>query len=368
MQISLLQMLGQFSGMLQNHLFPAISEEAGPLSSKQEQLIQTLALLGLEGFVVSSRGLVGRPPSDRAAMARAFVAKAVYNFPHTRALIDRLNSDVVLRRLCGWETVAQVPEEWTFSRAFAEFAASQFPQRVHEALIAKTQGGRLIGHISRDSTAVEAREKPHVKPKADPAAVKPKLPRRKAGEPKHPDQMKRIERQASMTVDEMLADLPSRCDVGTKTNRERNKHVWIGFKLHLDVADGQIPITGILTSASVHDSQAAIPLGTITAQRVTSLYDLEDAAYDSDALRKHSVSLGHVPIIERVQRGDTPVKMLPHEASRFRERTTVERVFSRLKDEFGGTFVRVRGSVKVMAHLMFGVLALTVDQILRLQT
>jgi hypothetical protein len=98
MQISLLQMLGQFSGMLQNHLFPAISEEAGPLSSKQEQLIQTLALLGLEGFVVSSRGLVGRPPSDRAAMARAFVAKAVYNVPHTRALIDRLNSDFGARQ------------------------------------------------------------------------------------------------------------------------------------------------------------------------------------------------------------------------------------------------------------------------------
>ena len=60
--------------------------------------------------------------------------------------------------------------------------------------------------------------------------------------------------------------------------------------------------------------------------------------------------------------------MLPHEASRFRERTAIERVYSRLKDEFGGRFVRVRGHAKVMAHLMFGLLALTVDQILRLQT
>ena len=44
----------------------------------------------------------------------------------------------------------------------------------------------------------------------------------------------------------------------------------------------------------------------------------------------------------------------------------VERVNARLKDEFGGRNVRVRGASKVMAHLMFGVLALTVDQILKL--
>jgi hypothetical protein len=44
----------------------------------------------------------------------------------------------------------------------------------------------------------------------------------------------------------------------------------------------------------------------------------------------------------------------------------IERVYSRLKDEFGGRYIRVRGASKVMAHLMFGVLALTADQILRL--
>ena len=41
-------------------------------------------------------------------------------------------------------------------------------------------------------------------------------------------------------------------------------------------------------------------------------------------------------------------------------------VNGRLKDEFGASHLRVRGAVKVMAHLMFGVLALTVDQWLRM--
>jgi hypothetical protein len=37
-------------------------------------------------------------------------------------------------------------------------------------------------------------------------------------------------------------------------------------------------------------------------------------------------------------------------------------------DEFGGLCVRVRGHQKVMAHLMFVILALTVDQFMRFAT
>jgi len=384
--ISLNQLLGQFGAVLQNTLFPVFREVLGPLDSKKEQLIQTVVLLELERFVDSRRGSVGRPGHDRVAIARAFIAKVVYNLPHTRDLIDRLNNDEVLRRLCGWNSLSQIPAESSFSRVFAAFAKSEFPQRVHAALIEKTQKDRLIGHISRDSTAIEVREKaqpaPQTKVEAKPAAEKPKpgikkpkQPRRKKGEPTPLEQMKRIERQKTMTSEQMLADLPTCCDAGTKTNSKGRKSSWIGYKLHLDVADGQIPITSILTSASLHDSQAALPLATITATRVTNLYDLMDKGYDAEPIRAHSRSLGHVPIIERIQRsnnkdkyGQVPVKMLPHEASRFRERTTVERVYSRLKDEFGGNSVWVRGNAKVMAHLMFGVLALTVDQILRLQT
>ena len=45
-----------------------------------------------------------------------------------------------------------------------------------------------------------------------------------------------------------------------------------------------------------------------------------------------------------------------------------ERVNARLKDEFGGRVVRVRGHAKVLCHLMFGVLALTANQMLILVT
>jgi hypothetical protein len=45
-----------------------------------------------------------------------------------------------------------------------------------------------------------------------------------------------------------------------------------------------------------------------------------------------------------------------------------ERANARLKDDFGGRFVRVRGHSKVMSHLMFGLLALMAEQLMRLFT
>jgi hypothetical protein len=56
------------------------------------------------------------------------------------------------------------------------------------------------------------------------------------------------------------------------------------------------------------------------------------------------------------------------EKIRYNERTTVELVNGRLKDEFGGRMLRVKGSQKVMCHLMFGILALTADQLLKFVT
>ena len=39
-----------------------------------------------------------------------------------------------------------------------------------------------------------------------------------------------------------------------------------------------------------------------------------------------------------------------------------------LKDNFGGLFVRMRGPAKVFCHLMFGIVVVTVSQLLRLTT
>jgi hypothetical protein len=322
-------------------------------------------------------GLPGRPLLDRAALARAFVAKMVMKLPTTSMLIEHLGADKRSRRLCGWERPGQVPSEATFSRAFAEFATSELPTRVHEALIKRTHEDRLVGHISRDATAIEAREKPV-------QIAAPEMPKRKRGRPRKGEvvekEARRLERQAAMSLAEMVDDLPKHCAVGTKRNAKGHTTSWIGYKLHLDVADGDIPVSGLLSSASLRDSQAAIPLATLTAGRLTNLYDLMDSAYDAPEIKQQSRSLGHVPIIDKNPRAavgakaemeaETRARHRPGyklaEDVRYNERSAAERVNGRLKDDFGGRNVRVRGHAKVACHLMFGILALTCDQLLRL--
>ena len=138
-------------------------------------------------------------------------------------------------------------------------------------------------------------------------------PPRKRGRPRKDEQRPkpeptRLERQVTQNLGQMLADLPTACDLGCKKNSKGYKETWTGYKLHIDVANGQIPVSCVLTSASVHDSQVAIPLMTMTSARVSYLYDLM---------------------------------------------------------EFGARFLRVRGALKVKCHLMFGIVALAVDQIIR---
>jgi transposase len=163
---------------IQANLFPWLAEELGPLTEKHKQLITVLEVARIEAFVSTWSGLPGRPPHDRAALARAFVAKTVIGLPTTSMLIDRLAVDKRLRRLCGWERPGQVPSESTFSRAFAEFAESELPSRVHEALIKTTHAERLVGHISRDATAIEAREKPvKIEPPETPQRTAPRRAR-----------------------------------------------------------------------------------------------------------------------------------------------------------------------------------------------
>ena len=374
--MSLRETLSKYWYAFQQELFPRLEMEFGPFAGRYALLVAVIEFVRLEILLPSVSSSPGRPPQDRAALARAFIAKAVFDIPTTRALIERLRVDHTLHRLCGFSGACRLPSEATFSRGFAEFAASALVSRLHEALVRRTMKDHLVGHISRDATAIESREKPVPKAQA--------RPKRQRGRPRkgeeRPKELTRLQRQLTMTLPEMVDELPKACDVGVKKNAKGALETWVGYKLHVDAADGGVPVSCLLTSASLHDSQAAIALASLTAERVDNLYDLMDAAYDTDEIRALSRELGHKAIIAVNPRRSVERKeALKREAKarratgyvfpdqrRYNERSTVERVYGRLKDEFGGRQVRVRGHAKVLCHLMFGIVALTVSQLMRL--
>lgn len=349
---------------IQQELIPQLWQEVGALTPRLEKLIHIIEWVRIEEFVEVSWSGIGRPPHDRGALATAFVAKAVLGLATTAALIERLHMDRALRRICGFSLWKHLPAESSFSRAFAEFSQGKLAERVHEIFIQTQLGSTLIGHISRDGTAIEAREKPEKSAKPE-AKKKHKRGRPRQGETRETKQNV-IQQQMAQPLAEMVAALPKACDRGVKCNAQGYKNSWNGYKLHLDTADCGIPVSALLTSASVHDSQVAVPLSLMTAKRVTHLYDLMDAAYCSEALRAHSRRLGHVPLIDHNPRGGEKQPFAPHEAQRYQERTQAERTNGRLKDDFGGRHLRVKGHAKVMSHLMFGLLALSAEQWMRL--
>ena len=377
----LIATLSSYWDRIQATLFPQLEEELDLLTEKQQQLIAILELVRIEEFLPDYRGYEGRPQKTRSAIARSFVAKMVYNLDTTTHLMERLQTDKSLRRICGWESIRQLPSESTFSRAFADFASTQLPQQVHQALVKNLLKDELVLHNSRDSTAIEVREKAERKVEKEEKPAK-KKGRPKKGEERPAAEPTRIEKQKTMTLEEMLKDLPTACDKGAKKDSKSNTMYWTGYKLHLDTIDGGIPVSAIVTSASIHDSQVALPLAAITAKNIVNLYDLMDSAYDVPAIIEYTLSLGHVPLIDKNPRRDTELQKsiemeakarrtlnwAPAEETRYNARTTAERANSRLKDEFGASKVRVRGHAKVTCHLMFGVLVLAADQLMKFVT
>ena len=347
--------LGTLWNSIQSWLFPMLEDELGELDEQHREFVAVCELCDPQSHMDAYRWLGnGCPPNSRLAMCKAFIAKAVWDFPTTRDLIDAVRHRPTLRRLCGWETLKEVPSESTFSRAFAAFAEDELPQRIQEAMIVNRYGTKIAGHISRDGTAIHGREK---------AAKKTSTP---IAQPAQEAEPTRLQRQLQRSLDENLADLPRDCDWGTKKDSKGKKQAWRGFKLHLDAIDGDIPISWLVTSASVHDSQAAIPLAQMSAARVTSLYDLADAAYDAKEIRQMSERLGHVAIIDHNPRRGEKRQFTPSEAVRYRQRSSAERVNSHLHDNHGGRHVRVRSGVKVAAHLSFGLLVIAAEQLLKL--
>jgi hypothetical protein len=195
-----------------------------PLTAKLKQLVGILEIVRIEEHLPPEPSHQRRRKrQDRWFIARAFVAKAVYDLETTQQLIKALRLQPSLRRICGFARRTHIPSSATFSCAFAEFATLKWADTVHAALVHTYVGEQVVMHISRDATMIVAREKPVPTRKPEPAPKK-KRGRPKKGQPAPVPEPTRLQKQLDQTIEEALAELPYVCNVGTKTDSKGHKH------------------------------------------------------------------------------------------------------------------------------------------------
>lgn len=208
--------LSRIWGNIQHDLFPDLESRHGELSEEYKKLAAVLELARIEDFLphtITIRNSWGRLARDRAAIARAFIAKMVLKISYTKHLVRALQGDRQLRVLCGWDPHSRIPSEAKFSRAFKEFAAIGLAEKVHKSLVSEMYKDKIICHVVKDSMPLTVREKYNRKPGSS-------KERRQALNKQHRKEKKegnsRKQKQLSQDLHTMIKELPSQCDIGAK--------------------------------------------------------------------------------------------------------------------------------------------------------
>ncbi len=296
---------------------------------------------------------VGRIGYDLVSIFGILILKLHY---HQRTMKDTLlllEEHMNLRDILG---LAQVPSEASMSRLSKTVEGIVSIGALHERLTkVYTQGmQRVIGHLSIDSTIIEAREKPYRKSKEvqqQPAPPK-KRGRKPNGSPEHQEYLEQLaqEEQARLQYlaeppETSIAEVELRCSLTAKQNSKGKRQWFIGYKAHIAADEFGVPISFAVTGACVHDSKVAVPLLKMANQETEFLYILLDKGYISPAVNEYADMIERKVIIDRKgYKGVAPIPLEPAYAQRYKARTTVERTNSELKDGFLPDKIYKRGA------------------------
>ncbi len=316
------------------------------------QTAQTL-LSSDERMQLSRYHTVGRIGYDLLSIFGILILKLHYHQRTMKETLFLLNENMNLRDILG---IPQVPSEASMSRLSRRVEDIVSISSMHERLIGEyTQGmERVIGHLSIDSTTIEAREKPYRKSKE--AQEQPELPKKRGRKPKgSPEEQEhrgiiaeaeeaRLQYLAE-PPEKSISELEMRCSLTAKQNSKGKRQWFIGYKAHIAADDFGVPICFAVTGACVHDSKVAVPLLKMAKQETEFFYILLDKGYISPAVNDYADMIERKVIIDRKgYKGVSPIPLEPAYAERYKARTTVERTNSELKDGFLPDKIYKRGA------------------------
>ena len=114
--------LGRHWNTIQAYLIPGIEDDIGELSEEMKKFMGICELLIDDKMFAKYRWCGnGRPPSSRISLFKAYILKAMRNYPYTKTLIAAVRESPTIRRLCGRESVADIPDKSQFSRMVEHF-------------------------------------------------------------------------------------------------------------------------------------------------------------------------------------------------------------------------------------------------------
>ena len=313
---------------------------------------KTLLTTG-ERIQMSRYHSVGRIGYDLLSIFGILMLKLHYHMRTMKETLLLLQENMNLRDILD---ISQVPSEASMSRLSRNVENIVSINSMHERLIGvyTQEMERIIGHLSIDSTTIEAREKPFRKKKHAQKEQKPpkKRGRKAKGSQEEQEYLKRIAQEEEARLqylaespDKSISELEMRCSITAKQNSKGNKQWFIGYKAHIATDDFGVPICFVVTGACVHDSKVAVPLLKIANQETEFFYILLDKGYISPAVNNYADMIGRKVIIDRKgYKGVSPIPLEPAYAERYKARTTVERTNSELKDGFLPDKIYKRGS------------------------
>lgn len=137
----------------------------------------------------------------------------------------------------------------------------------------------------------------------------------------------------------------------------------LGYKVHLACdADAELPLSFKVTGANVHDSKEYhYLLNDIYEREMKFRHVIADAGYDSKENYELTIEkYGAIPIIAPNRRNAKGGIEEPLEGWKdlYRKRASIERVFSRLKEELYLKTLKVRGLWRVTVHVSISLITM----------
>jgi IS5 family transposase len=273
-------------------------------------------------LIVDLTARTGRPGYTIKILWRTYVAMAVLGLPSFASLIRALQNNPYIAIACGITSPEGIPTKFAYSRFMRKLSQPKYVvmvkniQRSLTTSLYKTLPN-FAKSVCIDSTDLKAWSNGAKKPPSDP--------------------------DATWAV---------KLDTSGKTK------YYFGYKLHL-LADTEheLPIAGKITTASVHDIRAVTPLlseARFTNSKFNPEYVICDAGYSSQKLRQTIKRQYRTQPIIKVNPSHKKAKALWPETEEFKEiynrRSSIERIFGRLKGYRRLNNITVRRIRKVTVH------------------